>query len=77
VVGSAEGQLELYLIWERSVAAYQRVTASEAGQAFHLSGELPAGAGARGSAQVDLVNGASVWYTVGHELTGATGPPGA
>jgi len=69
VVGASEGLLELYVVWDRSVAAYATVTASEAGQPFHVRAPAPARVeGQTVRARVDLVNGASVWYTVEQEL---------
>ena len=76
VVGVAETPLELYIVLERSVVAYQEITAIPEGQSFEMV--------ARGSAEqwrgsaavsgtsvvkVDLVNGASVWYTNEAEIT--------
>jgi hypothetical protein len=64
VAGSAEGKLELYVVCDRAVAAYAVVVP---GEAFHLREPAPA-AGQAVRARVDLVNGASVWYTVEQEL---------
>lgn len=71
VVGSAEGLLELYVIFQRSTVAYEATTASPAGQPFHLvATSVLAGTMERPVwAQVDLVNRASVWYTCQRELT--------
>jgi hypothetical protein len=61
VVGVAERPLELYLLRDRSVVGYQVVTATAEGQPFEIlasdlsPGDLPV--------QVDLVNGAVIWYT--------------
>lgn len=61
VVGMADRALELYVLLDRSVVGYQVVTATAEGQPFEIvaSGlpveDLPV--------QVDLVNGAVVWYT--------------
>jgi hypothetical protein len=72
VVGAAERPLDLYLVVGRSTAAYASVTAAAEGRPFHLvsdklgeTGVAAQGAGAGGiaDAQVDLVNGATVWYT--------------
>lgn len=61
VVGTAERSLELYLLVDRSVVGYQVVTATAEGQAFEfVVHDLPA---AKLPIQVDLVNGAIVWYT--------------
>jgi hypothetical protein len=61
VVGAAERPLELYLLLSRSVVGYQVVTATAEGQPFEfLVPDLPA---INPPIQVDLVNGAVVWYT--------------
>jgi hypothetical protein len=77
VVGRSDGPLELYLIAGRGVAGYAPVTASEPGTWFDLAvsaGEQEGGPIDR--VKIDLVQGASVWYTV--EVTapasGARGP---
>jgi hypothetical protein len=59
VAGFAEEPLDLYLILDRSPLAETRVTA---GQPFVLSANAAAGPGQ--IVQVDLVNGAVVWYTM-------------
>jgi hypothetical protein len=76
VVGFAEGPLELYIILDRSAAAYSTTQAAPGGVAFHLTGQAgQAGEGAR--VQVDLVSGATVWYTVEQLLKqGAPAGPG-
>jgi hypothetical protein len=85
VVGAAERPLDLYLIVGRSTAAYTTVIAAPEGKPFHLvSDKLGGGGGpAQGAgfgdvadAQVDLVNGAAVWYTIaqGLALRQAPGP---
>ena len=62
VVGMADRPLELYLLLDRSVVAYQVVTATAEGQPFEMVvPSLPAG---NLPVQVDLVNGAVVWYTI-------------
>lgn len=71
VVGVAERPLELYLLLERSVVGYQVVTAAAEGQAFEIvAPDLPAdpwrdseGKFRDLPVQIDLVNGAVVWYT--------------
>jgi hypothetical protein len=71
VAGAAERPLELYLLLDRSVVGYQVVTAAVEGQPFELVvPDLPAtqwkGPEGRFKSlplQVDLVNGAVVWYT--------------
>jgi hypothetical protein len=61
VVGAAERPLELYLLRDRSVVGYQVVAAKPEGQSFAITaGDLPAG---NLPVQVDLVNGAVIWYT--------------
>ncbi len=78
VVGAAERPLDLYLIVGRSTAAYASVTAAPEGRPFHLASDKLGGVGGSGQgadagdaadAQVDLVNGAAVWYTIGQRLT--------
>jgi hypothetical protein len=81
VVGAAEGLLELYVVRNRSTAAYQPTSASPGGHAFHLvaAGALPGTVGEDAAAgrveivKVDLVNGASVWYTFEQELPPSPG----
>jgi len=71
VVGVAERPLEVYLLLDRSVVGYQVVTATAGGQRFDMvASDLPAAKwrGPEGRlqaqpVQVDLVNGAVVWYT--------------
>lgn len=61
VVGVAEQPLELYLLRDRSVVGYQVVTATAEGQPFEIrASDLPPG---NLPIQVDLVNGAVIWYT--------------
>jgi hypothetical protein len=61
VVGEAERPLELYLLRDRSVVGYQVVTALPDGQPFEIrASDLPPG---NLPVQVDLVNGAVIWYT--------------
>jgi hypothetical protein len=61
VVGAAERPLELYLLLERSVVGYQVITATAEGQPFEfVVPDLPT---VNQPVQVDLVNGAVVWYT--------------
>jgi hypothetical protein len=61
VVGTAERPLELYLLRDRSVVGYQVVAATAEGQPFEIvAHDLPAG---NLPVQVDLVNGAVIWYT--------------
>jgi hypothetical protein len=71
VVGVADRPLELYLLLDRSVVGYQLVAAKPEGQPFEfLVPDLPAekwrgpdGRFEGQPVQVDLVNGAVVWYT--------------
>ena len=77
IVGAADRPLELYLVLDRSVAAYQVVSAAAEGTPFEIvvpdvSLEMRSGPERRPRAavvQVDLVNGASVWYTNAAEVT--------
>jgi hypothetical protein len=74
VVGTAPGPLELYAVLGRSPVAYATVVPTPEGTDFHLTGEAAAqeGTQAGGAAQagegltakVDLVNTATVWYTL-------------
>ncbi|MGH7171568.1 MAG: hypothetical protein ACRELG_14930 [Gemmataceae bacterium] len=76
VVGVADRPLEIYLLLDRSVAGYQVVTATAEGQAFDLVVSDLSAAKWRGpegrlqaqTVQVDLVNGAVVWYTSNGEV---------
>jgi hypothetical protein len=74
VVGSADGPLDLYVILARRPLVEGRVTADPAGRAFHLEARVPEtrGEGQPAAVQVDLVNGATVWYTIVQELTNET-----
>jgi hypothetical protein len=63
VAGFAEAPLDLYVILDRSPLTETRVTA---GSSFHLSAATPAPPGTL--VQVDLVQGAVVWYTIGQPL---------
>jgi hypothetical protein len=65
VVGTADRPLELYAVLGRRTAAYATVTPTPEGTSFRLHAEVPAGADEDGprTLKVDLVNGASVWYT--------------
>jgi hypothetical protein len=71
VVGNAERPLELYVILDRSTVAY--VTVEAGGRAFQVTSEALAadrwkspGDGPAGchTVRIELVDGASVWYTV-------------
>jgi Glycosyl hydrolase 2 galactose-binding domain-like len=76
VVGEAERPLDLYLLLDGATAAYTAVAAAPVGAPFHIIAEKPpprggaqAGEAWRPSvAQVDLVNGAVVWYSAAQEL---------
>jgi hypothetical protein len=77
VVGAAERPLDLYLVVGRSTAAYASVSAAAEGRPFHLTSDKlggteataqPAEGGDGVDAQVDLVNGAAVWYTIARRL---------
>jgi hypothetical protein len=71
VVGTAERPLELYVIHQRSTVAYATVEPAAGGQPFRLTAcGLTVGVGS--AVQVDLVNGATVWYTTQQEV--ATAP---
>jgi hypothetical protein len=72
VVGMADRPLELYLLLDRSVVGYQLAAAKAEGQPFEIiAPDLPAANWRRPDGQlqalpvqVDLVNGAVVWYTI-------------
>ncbi len=76
VVGVAERPLEVYLLLDRSTIGYQVVEATAEGQAFEIVvADGPAAnwrsLAEQGNApciQVDLVNGAVVWYTSAGEV---------
>jgi hypothetical protein len=75
VVGPADGPLELYAILNRFTVAYATVTPQPVGEPFALVGaDVPAERwggeeGGPATLQIDLVNGASVWYTWSRELS--------
>jgi hypothetical protein len=82
VVGAADGLLELYVVLDRSTVAYEPTSASPSGYPFHLVapgvlGGSGTGRDAEGGQtrfiKVDLVNGASVWYTFVQELAPSPG----
>jgi hypothetical protein len=60
VVGTAERPLELYVVLDQSVAAYQVISATPEGQPFEI---VVPNVAAASAVKVDLVNGATVWYT--------------
>jgi hypothetical protein len=70
VVGSAEALLEVYVVADRSVAAYTSIIALDSGQPFHLSGSV---SGPVAEVRVELVQGAVVWYAQRHELAQGSG----
>ena len=82
VVGMADRPLEIYVLFDRSVVGYQVVAATAEGQTFDLTvPNLPASqwCGAEGQfqpqpLQVDLVNGAVVWYTSSDRVIWETAP---
>jgi hypothetical protein len=83
-VGTAPGPLELYAVLGRSTVAYASVLPTPAGTDFQLKGEKIAWpGGSRGDAQagqglnvkVDLVNTATVWYTIESGLVCGPAPP--
>jgi hypothetical protein len=61
VVGTAERDLELYLLADRHTLAYATVEADPAGKPFELVGDLEAQAPSP-TLRVELVNVATVWY---------------
>jgi hypothetical protein len=71
VVGMAEGPLELYLIADRSPAGYEQVPPAGRTHPFDLSTDAlnPEGKPVA-VVKIDLVQGASVWYTVELEVPG-------
>ena len=76
VVGTAERPLDLYVLIDGATVAYTTVAAAPAGAPFHvIAAGQPAAAGRAGTAQVDLVNGAVVWYTVAREWPAPAGRP--
>jgi hypothetical protein len=68
VVGTAERELELYAVLDRSTVAYATVMPRQDSPVpFHLVGDAVKGKCAR-IVKIDLVNGGVVWYTVQEEL---------
>jgi hypothetical protein len=65
VLGPAEGSLELYAVLGRRTADYATVMPSPEGTPFRLVADVPVVADTDDPLvlKVDLVNGASVWYT--------------
>jgi hypothetical protein len=68
VLGPADGPLELYAVLDRRTADYATVIPSPEGTPFCMSAELPAVVEEDGPLvlKLDLVNGATVWYTYEH-----------
>jgi hypothetical protein len=58
-VGESPRPLDLYIILGRGTSAYTTITPTPQGQAFSLRAD-----GEGDAVQVDLVDGAEVWYTV-------------
>jgi hypothetical protein len=73
VVGVSDRPLELYVMLNGHQAAYEVIAPSAGGQPFRLVVARPAGVGEPANVQVDLVNGATVWYTITE--ASATRPP--
>jgi hypothetical protein len=65
VVGPVGLQLELYAVLGRRTADYAPVSATPEGTPFQMTAEIPGDASEDGpvALKLDLVNGASVWYT--------------
>jgi hypothetical protein len=76
VVGEAERPLDLYVLLHGATVAYTAITAAPEGTPFHIIAErsLPELRRKDGTigetvvGQVDLVNGAVVWYTTAQEI---------
>ena len=64
VVGVSERPLELYVLLDHRQAGYEVVSPEPAGHVFRLAVGCPEGVVGPRSVQVDLVNAATVWYTV-------------
>jgi len=64
VVGWSDGALELYLLVDGHQASYSTITPSTEGRLFQIVVDRDGGKGPPQSVQVDLVNGATVWYTI-------------
>ena len=69
VAGESERPLDLYVLLENATVSYAAVTAAPEGAPFHIIAEKPYTPGQRPPiAQIDLVNGAMVWYTTEQEI---------
>jgi hypothetical protein len=79
VVGPPVGPLELYLVADRSPEGYRTITPAPDGQRFELTAAAVTAAGAAVRvAKIELVKGASVWYTMEVDLIAqAAQGPGA
>jgi hypothetical protein len=73
-VGTAEGPLDLYVLLGRRSVWETQVTPTPQGTSFHLEAAVDPDAlgqdtetGKPAAVQVDLVNGAAVWYTICRE----------
>jgi hypothetical protein len=66
VVGTADGPLDLYLVVDRSTAAYTTILPTAGGQPFELAADTLSGGPGAGTVpvKVELVSGATVWYRV-------------
>jgi hypothetical protein len=73
VVGVSEGPLELYVVCDRFSVAYATVTPTPEGTPILLRADVPPSEAPR-AIKVDLVEGATVWYSWEAEILG---PPGA
>jgi hypothetical protein len=70
VTGTADGPLDLYLVVDRSTAAYATIEPAPEGQPFELVADTLSGGPGTGPVpvKVELVSGATVWYRVGQEF---------
>jgi hypothetical protein len=75
VVGTADRPQELYAVYRRYNVLYARLVAFPRGQPFQFRSEPLPAAGPTGedtteppAVQIDLVNGAAVWYRISKEL---------
>jgi len=75
LAGTADRPLELYAVYRRYNVLYARVVPAPEGQPFQLRSEPLPPAGRTGeetteppAVQIDLVNGAAVWYRISKEL---------
>lgn len=75
LVGHADRPLELYAVYQRYNVLYARIVPAPEGQPFQVRSEPLPAAGPAGedmteppAVQIDLVNGATVWYRFSEEL---------